>query len=346
MKDDIKDRGFDLRRFMMLSVRRVWILILGALAGGIFFGGFAYIKQVIKAPEPVYRNDSLYLISFTQGEAEAAQAQFNDYTWNDVLDTDAIAGIAASILGDEIDKAYVAASTTVPTMSDISMFHVYVEDTDPEKADQIQNALTLSLGIFPQYITGMESITVLDRGKAELVIHTTTITRWMVAGAIIGALAALIILAYVYIMDDTVRIAEDIKTAGGRCLGILFKDKTDEAEEERLQEAVTDSFKKVQEVRMIDPAGTAVSAEVAGKIKAMMPDDVKFNTGNKDAKVLLCVAAGSISIAELKRFTDEGNTDVVLCDASRKLHRIYYFYGDRKGKKGAKNRTGSEKTEE
>lgn len=328
MKDEFIDRGFDLRRFLMLAVRRLWIVILGAAVGALLFGAFSYVKQIILAPEPVYRNDSLYLITFTE---EEAKDYYNDYTWNDVLDTDAIAGIAAKFMNDT-DKDYIAASTTVPTMSDISLFHVYVDDPDPQKADDIQNALSLALSIFPQYISGMDNIEIMDRGTAQLLIQNNTMIRWTVAGAVIGVIAALFVLAYVYIMDDTVRIAEDIKTAGGRCLGVLFKDKESVREEERLKEALNDAFSKDGEIRMIDPAGTAVSAETAGKIKAMLPDTVKFNTGSKDAKVLLCVAAGSISIAELRRFTSEGNTEIVFCDAPYKLHRIYYFYTKRKEK--------------
>ena len=328
VKDEFADRGFDLRRFLMLAVRRLWIVILGAVTGALLFGVFSYVKQIIYAPEPIYRNDSLYHITFTQ---EEAKDYYNDYTWNDVLDTDAIAGIASEFMKDT-DKNYIAASTTVPTMSDISLFHVYVDDPDPQKADDIQTALSLALSIFPQYISGMDSIEVMDRGSAQLLIWNTTIVRWTVAGAIIGVLASLFILAYVYIMDDTVRIAEDIRTAGGRCLGVLFKDKESPREEERLKEALNEAFSKAGEIRMIDPAGTAVSAETAGRIRAMLPDTIEFNTGNKDARVLLCVAAGSISISELKRFTSEGNTDIVFCDAPYKLHRIYYFYANRREK--------------
>ena len=313
----------------MLSVRKIWMIMIGAAAGAILFGGFAFIKQKVYAPDPVYRNDSLYLISFTEGKEVDTQASFNDYTWNDIIDSDIIAGTASKFMSD-MSKEYLADATTVPTMSDIRLFHIYVEDPDAKKADLMQNALELALAILPEYVDGMENISAIERGKAEPVIPLTTITRWAVAGAVIGALVALLLAAYVYIMDDTVRIAEDIRTAGVRCLGVMFKNTESKAEEERLKKALNDVYKDVKEIRMIDPAGTAVTAEEAGKIKAMLPEDTEYNTGSSKAEDLLCVAAGSISISELKRYTEGKEANVILCGADHKLHRVYYFYSKKK----------------
>ena len=323
MKADNLDRGFDLRRFLMLSVRRLWMLLMGALIGAVLFGGYRFLKERVFAPAQLYRCDVEFLISFTKGEEEETQAYFNDYTWNDVIDTDVIAGSAAAIV-EGADKEYIAAATTVPTMTDIRMFHVYIDDTDPEMANRIMNAIELSVMVFPNYVDGMDSISVLDRNAARPLIENSTIIRWAVAGAIIGVMAAMLLLAYKYVMDDTIRIVEDINTAGGRCLGVLFKNKDDASEESRLKEALNAEFGNAEEIRIIDPAGTAVSAESADRIKAMLPESIKYNTGNKDAKIICCVAAGSLSIAELKRFMQDKDTAVVLCEADHKLHAVYY----------------------
>ncbi|MBP5608930.1 MAG: hypothetical protein J6X66_11800, partial [Lachnospiraceae bacterium] len=272
---------------------------------------------------------SLYLISFAEGKEVDTQASFNDYTWNDILDSDIIAGTASKLMSG-MTKEYLANATTVPTMSDIRLFHIYVEDPDAEKADMMQTALELALAILPEYVDGMENISAIERGKAELVIPVTTITRWAVAGAVIGVLAALLLTAYVYIMDDTVRIAEDIKSSGARCLGVMFRNAESKAEEDRLKAALNEVFKDVKEIRMTDPAGTAVSSAEADKIKSMLPEDIKYNTGNREAADLFCVAAGSIGISELKRFIEGKEANVVLCGADHKLHRVYYFYSNKK----------------
>lgn len=345
MKYDDTERGFDLRRFLMLSVRRLWMLLTGALIGAVLFGGYRFLKERVFAPAQLYRCDVEFLIDFTKGEEEETQAYFNDYTWNDVIDTDVIAGSAAAVV-EGADKAYIAAATTVPTMTDIRMFHVYIDDTDPEMANKIMNALELSIMVFPNYVDGMDSISVLDRNAARPLVENSTIIRWAVAGAVIGILAAILVLSYKYVMDDTIRIATDVKTAGGRCLGVLFRNKDDAAEEGRLKEALNAEFAGADEIRMLDPAGTAVPAEAGERIKAMLPDSIKYNTGNKDAKILCCVAAGSISIAELKRFMQDQDMAVVMCEADHKLHKIYYFYSNRKEVSGSgKDITVSSKEE-
>ena len=90
MKSDSLDRGFDLRRFLMLSVRKFWILIVGALIGAVLFGGYRFLKEKVFAPAQIYRCDIEFLITFTKGEEEAgykpvwmpldeAIAMFGDY---------------------------------------------------------------------------------------------------------------------------------------------------------------------------------------------------------------------------------------------------------------------------
>ncbi|MBR5421425.1 MAG: hypothetical protein IK115_09785 [Lachnospiraceae bacterium] len=324
------DEGFDLRRFLLLGGRRAWVILPAALIGALLFSAFRFIKQEVYAPEPLYRNDTLYMIEFTEGLQEETQLYFNDYTWNEVIDSDRIAGVAVGMV-EGVDRAALNAATTVPTMSDIRFFHVYVDYTDPQTADLIQNALEVTLGSFSFNARGFDSISVYTRGKAQRLFTPGTIHRWCIAGAIIGALVGCFVLAWLYILDDRIRLVRDVERAGGKCAGVIFMGQHDEEEESRLRAALAAELKGAKELRIVDPAGTAITAAAAAAIRSFLPEDITEGS-SAEAKHLYCVSAGSISMAELSRQLGDRKETVVLCDADRKLHKAYYFYGMKKDK--------------
>ena len=323
---------FDLRRFVLLAGRRSWIVLPVMLAGAVLFGLFCFVKQEVFGPDPFYRCDSLYHIDFAGGQEEEAQAWFNDYTWNDIVDSDVIAGVAATIL-DDIDKQYIADATFVPTMTDIHLFHIYVDDPDAEKAEKIRDALEITLASFSFRRGDIDDISSWKRGDAELVTHTSTLLRWVIAGAVVGLLIGLAMLAGHYILDDTVRLEKDVEKAGARCLGVVLLGKKDEKEEKRLKEQLAAELEGVSQLRIVDPAGTAISEKSAGYIRSLIPGSIKLNTGDAGAKTLLCVEAGSITASELHRQLAGKDEAAILCDAKPGLHYAYYFYGKRKEKR-------------
>ena len=166
-QDEFMAERFDLRRFLLLSAGKVWWLLIGAVLGAVLAGGGYYLRHNMNSAPEVYRSDAMYYITFTEGEQDTTQLYYNDYTWNDVLDSDQIAGVAATMAGG-ITKEQIAAATRVPTMSDIRMIHVYVETGDPETAESIQNAMGIALGYFAHQTEGFEEIVQWDRQPAEL----------------------------------------------------------------------------------------------------------------------------------------------------------------------------------
>ncbi len=330
-KEEFLRQPFDLRRFVLLGGRRLWIALIVMLAGAVLFGMFCFLKQEVLGDDPFYRCDSLYHIDFAGGQEEEAQAWFNDYTWNDIIDSDVIAGVAATIL-DDIDKQYIADATFVPTMSDIHLFHIYVDDPDADKAKKIRDALEITLASFSYRRADIDDISSWKRGDPELTIHTSTLLRWIIAGAVIGLLVGMAAVAGHYILDDTVRIEKDVENAGARCLGVVLQGKKDEKEEKRLKELLAKELEGVEQLRIVDPAGTAISEKSAGYIRSLIPGSIKLNTGDAGAKNLLCIEAGSITASELHRQLGGKKEAAILCDVKPGLHYAYYFYGKRKEK--------------
>ena len=334
---------FDLRRFLLLAGKRMWWLIVGAVLGAVFLGGGYYIKTNMMAPQAVYRSDALYYITFTEGAEEIKQHFYNDYTWNDVLDSDEIAGVAAKMSGG-LSKEQIAASTRVPTMSDIHMIHVYVEDHDPEVAEQIQNAIGIALSYFAHNTEdGFVEISQWDRKPAEVLTEKNLISRWIIAGALLGGLCALLGVAYIYVMDDTVRLESDLYRIPGmreRIAGSEFGGRKDAKEQEWLRERLSQILDGRMSVKLAGADGKPAEDVIAKVIRGALPEGVSIITGNgKDKKgkneseaaaTICCVSAGNITAAQLQRLwaaTEKKGLPeaVILTGVDHALHKAYYL---------------------
>ena len=347
-QDSFLSGQFDLRRFLLLAGKKLWWLLIGAAAGAILFGGGYFVKSQVLAGPAVYRSDALYYITFAEGAEEIKQHFYNDYTWNDVLDSDEIAGVAAGMSGG-ISKEQIAAATRIPTMSDIHMIHVYVEDSDPEVAEQIQNSIGVALSYFAHTTEdGFTEISQWDRKPAEILTEKNLISRWLIAGALLGVLCALLGVAYVYVMDDTVRLECDLYPVAGmreRIAGSVFDGKKDTKEQELLRERLQQLLDGRRSVKLTGADGKPADDTVVEAVRGVLPEGVSILNGNTKGKkektepeaavTVCCVSAGSITASQLKRLwaaTEKKGWPeaVLLTDVKYALHRAYYL-GKNKG---------------
>ena len=336
---------FDLRRFLLLAGKKLWWLLAGAVLGAVLLGGGYFIRTQVLAGEAVYRSDALYYITFTEGAEEIKQHFYNDYTWNDVLDSDEIAGVAARMSGG-ITKEYIAASTRVPTMSDIHMIHVYVEDRDPAVAEQIQNAIGIALSYFAHNTEeGFEEICQWDRKPAQQLTEMNLISRWIIAGAVLGALCALLGVAYVYVMDDTVRLESDLYPVPGmreRIAGSVFAGKEDTKEAEQLREQLRQLMDGRTAVMLTGADGRPAEDALIQTVRRALPEGVNICNGKEkkgkaapeEAVTVCCIRAGGITAAQLKRLWAAAEKKgwpeaVILTDVAYALHKAYYLGKDK-----------------
>lgn len=208
--DRFMQEKLDTKRYVLLNLKKIWWILAGAVIAAVLFGVFYYLKTDVLAPEPLYRSQVLYEITFDRDQVDNIHDYYNDYTWNDILDSDQIAGRAAGSLGD-MNKEAVAEAVSIPTMSDIRFIWVYADMVNASDAERVQTAIGNALEEFAAATDGFTSITVWDVKAVEQVQHRSLIVRMTVAGAVIGALIALFFVCYSSVMDDSVYTESDIK---------------------------------------------------------------------------------------------------------------------------------------
>ena len=203
---------FDYKRFFLINIKRIWIVILSMIVSAIIFGGVYYLKEFVFDGPDIYRSDAMYKITFDEEKYDATIAYYNDYTWNDVLDSDMVAGEVARLTG--LSKEDIAKATSVPTMSDITIFHVYVDDTSKDQAVRIQDGIANALEKFPVNVPGFISIVQWDNNEPYVYHSSNHMGRVIVVGLAIGILFGVLIVCYISAMDDSVYTARDLNVKG------------------------------------------------------------------------------------------------------------------------------------
>ncbi len=218
-------RPFCLKRYMALfGMRFAGGLFCGALVGALLFLLLDLSRMQIFHGEDIYRSETMYSIDFESASADTVH-YYNDYTWNDVMDSDVIAGKAAKICG--VSKEEIAAETLMPVMSDIRIIKLYVDDRNKDRAALIQKAMGEALAAFAEDTDGFGSITVWDENDPYVLRPEPYYLRWALAGAVIGAVFAVLIMMYLYAADDHVYTDKDmdigLKESGILCTGYILK---------------------------------------------------------------------------------------------------------------------------
>lgn len=243
MTDSFLQEKFDNRRFFLLNLNKIWQIAVGAAVGACLFAFLYYLKTDLLQGEPIYRARTLYEITFDREQEGNIHDYYNDYTWNDILDSDRIAGSAAAKLGD-ISKEEIAAATTIPTMSDIRFIWVYVDMESREQADRVMAAISESLKEFALTTDGFSKITVWDEKETAEVREDSLIGRMTVAGAVIGALAACFVIVLTNAMDDSVYTRRDAEEKFGVIpAGVIMK--SERKQPEFFEKELADNLQKL-----------------------------------------------------------------------------------------------------
>ena len=313
--------SMDVKRFVLVSKKRIWIVPAAAIAFAALTAVVYLLFTYVLAGAFPYRCSALYYIDFDQRTAKETQLYYNDYTWNDVLDSDMIAGRASSICG--VSKEDIAAATSIPTSSDIRMIRVYVDMADAKTAENVQSAIGAALADFATEAEGFEGITRWDHEDVQVLKPENHCKRWALFGAVIGAVAAILMLLYESAMDDSVYIESDVKKlCGHTAAAVFFKDGSEDK----------DKIRKVFETLLKDSESIAVccfedeNEEAASKVKELIPAGLQIN---EDAETQLLTVSWGANGRRLKQYADEQElagkkTVIVITDADRKFFRKYY----------------------
>lgn len=319
---------FDTKLFVLLFVKKIGLIIIAALLGGLLIGGGYYLKKVTFGGPVQYDITTTYYIDYAHHSEETGELYdyVNDATWRSWVVTDWFIDRAWQYALDagfepdkyQIEKADLTGYFKADLPSDIRIPTSTVTTPYKEVTDALNKALQKTFLAFEEDHDEMSAIKIIDETDLDEADRDVRMGKAVALGCVLGAFAAVFMVACTIIWDDTIRIPETFTYRYGVPMA-GYKGKgdsdCDEATKAKLQYLLkgkdplvltVDNFAK-QNVEALQKAEAILLQVTAGKDRGKAIEHVLHEQQVLDCKVKAAL----------------------LTDADDKLIQIYCF-----GKKG------------
>lgn len=195
-------------------LRRCWIILISAAAGGIIF--FAVSRYVIT---PVYQSSSmLYLLSKATSITSFAEIQIGDAMATDMIVIatskpvlDGARKTIAEEYGRELSRSDIADMITVINRNDTRILEISAESEDAELASIVANAVREETAQQMAFIMKTDSPTTIEQAEVSLVPVSPNLRTNTAAGSFLFFVVSAMLLSVLYIMNDNIKTEADIE---------------------------------------------------------------------------------------------------------------------------------------
>lgn len=227
----------DLGEIFGLLLHRIWLILAGAGAVGAV--GFILSFFVIA---PKYESTTKIIIlnrqnesTLTYSDMQLASQLTKDYeeliVCRDVLEQ----VIAECGLEDSYEE--LMGRIAVTNKSDTRIIGITVTDTDPARAQYIANTVRDVATQQIVKVTDVEAVNTVDSANLPEKKSSPSVKMWTAAGALLGMAAVCAAVIIKYLLDDSVKTAEDVeKYLGTTALALIpVMEKSDGEEKHRVR---------------------------------------------------------------------------------------------------------------
>ncbi len=269
----------NLKLLFFYLLKRIWVLVAAAVLFAFFFGGGYYLKNYVFAPAPDYVATSQLYLTYAE-EVRLENVYINDYTWQTLAASDACVEEALKELTFDCTKEYLQNAATAGLESDVRLVTVTVTDKDPDKAVEIAHAYEKAIQKLGERMVDVDEVQIFTSADHAVKKEWDNRTvRMGITGAVIGFAASLMILLFVFSVDDSVYIPETTQIRYHiPTLACIDKngnviDKWEKEAGSRNLKAVLEGCGKVFFTDISEENG--ITEEQAGCLKELLPDSLK-----------------------------------------------------------------------
>lgn len=207
-----KTEGMDLKKLALFLLRKLWLLILLSAAGGALFGGVYLFCHTVIAVNREYQAFSKVYLDFAPDETGEVYQAYNGYTWNDLIATsrimdETLASLPADFTAEEVREAV---SATI--LSDLRLLTITVTTGDPTRTEAILRAVDQALVKLGGSAKEFREIEVIQEEPARLLAMDDRLLQAVLLGVLSVCAAALLGMALLYVLDDGIYVAGDLKS--------------------------------------------------------------------------------------------------------------------------------------
>lgn len=198
---------FDMRLFVLLCLRRLWVILAGALAGLALVGGTYYLKNVTFGGVIPYTMDSKYYLEYAVDPSDQqTYSYFASYTWNDLLKSDAMVtemleNLSVSMTAQELTDSFEA-----ELVSDLRICYIHTTHVDAETAREIDRVAGEAMMAVGEQQKELIEVSLMDRGEPQPATPDVRTLRACVLGAVLGTFFALFGLGMAEILNERIQV--------------------------------------------------------------------------------------------------------------------------------------------
>lgn len=202
----------DLQDLFGLLLHRAWIICLAAIVTGFagFMVSFFFVTPQYESTTSVYISTNKQKeTSMTYSDAQLATQLTKDYE-------ELIVGryvLERVINMYALDESYEALKTRVQVTntSDTRIINITVKDPNPQNAQIIANSIRDIASEHIKTVTDVEAVNVADEANLPTKPSEPSVPKWTLLGALIGIVLAVAVIILRYLLDDTIKSAEDVE---------------------------------------------------------------------------------------------------------------------------------------
>lgn len=208
----------DLWELLGTLLRRIWIIVLVAILGGVIAFGYTYymIAPLYKASTLLYVNNA----SLTVGSSSVSITASQLSTAQKLVDTYIVVLRSRSVLNDVIREAELPYSydslrgmISAEAVNSTEVFEVVVTSRSPQEAEKIANTIAEVLPDKIADIVAGSDVRIVDYAVVPGHRSSPSYTRNATVGALIGAALCVAVLVLIYLIDDKIHTEEYLTQA-------------------------------------------------------------------------------------------------------------------------------------
>ena len=324
--------AMDKRKLVLQFLSHIWVVLIG-IAAGIIIGVVSYLGYHAITDQISYQGYSEFYLDFATDEKGDAYQWYNGYTWTGLMSAEPIvSNTMANAQSESIDVARIEADTLAEIKSDIRVLRVTFTDVDENICADLQSATEKSLVALGSTVKEFNSIEVIKTVAPTRVLADDRMLQAIELGAIAGLIISLIIMWFVYILDERIMTLMDLSGLGVPVLGARLK-----SSDEKLAVFMNKLADGNMNSALSELAGGVVEADGIyhlnlGEISKTL-DDQALDQMLEAQAVVLDIPYKAVSKSFVRLVIDSMHTreipvvGLTITEADNRFYKAYYSFG-------------------
>lgn len=213
-EDQYLREPFNLKWFLMQTLWKWYVFVLGTILGAVLIGGSYFLVKVVFAPARDYQAETNYYLEYAHDPFESgAYTYFNEYTWNQWLHSDAFLETVNRYVEKPLSETELLAYVNGTILADVRMLNLRVVTSDPQLSMQITRAYLEMMPQFGEEQREFDSIRAVDiPEQAYLITMDVRTARAVVLGAVLGLFFTFMIQTLWFLEDDRIWLPEQLSS--------------------------------------------------------------------------------------------------------------------------------------